>query len=168
MTAAEEFNQVLSTIEQDHELVLQKIRVLRGALDRLLEPEEQEPRQILARLQEANRFFATSFADHMREEERTLFRFLEKHSPGDADVVTGLREDHAKISRMREEWGNCLHVAFELEDGPPRQVLRDLFIGGWELLEYLDQHAQAETRAVRRCLGHSFPSMSPPPREQEA
>jgi hypothetical protein len=160
MTTVEEFREMLSTIEEDRMLVLTNVRALRGTLDRLVEQEENPPQQILDRLREANEFFATIFAAHLLEQERTLFPFLAKHSPGGVDVVAVLQQDRAKISRLREEFGNCLQIAFELEDAPHRQVLRDLLIGGWELLEAIDRHAEAETRAVLHCPNSE--SIAPP------
>jgi hypothetical protein len=71
----------LNTVEQDHRLVLGKVQALKNAVNGLLDPENREARRVLDQLQDSDRYFATQFAQHMAEEEATLFRFLEKHQP---------------------------------------------------------------------------------------
>jgi hypothetical protein len=154
--SATELTAVLNTVEQDHRLVLGKMHALKDAVTCLLEPGAIDARPILARLQQSNEFFATQFEAHLEEEERTLFPFLERQPPEGPALVARLRRDHAEIRRLREEFGKCLAVAQEIEDGPPKMVLRDVFAYGWELLDVLDHHANAETRAVHQAAGRYF------------
>lgn len=151
-----EFLAVLHTVEQDHEIVLHQLKVLKNAIDCLVEPERVEPRAILERLRQSNDYFARTFAAHMAEEERTLFRLLQDHGSLGAEIVAGLKSEHVQISSLREEFGNCLQIALELADQPPRQVLRDLATYGWHLWEALDQHAHRENQAVRQFPGQTF------------
>lgn len=121
----------LSTVEQDHRLVLEKMQALKGAVSCLLESGDGDAgvRCVLVRLRESNRFFAGRFEAHLEEEERTLFPFLERQKPEGPALVACLRQEHAEIRRLRDELGKCLGVAFEIEDDPPRMVLRGLRLG---------------------------------------
>ena len=155
MIAAEVID-ALDLIEQDHRLVLDKVRALKEAVSLLLHPGDVSLTEVLDRLQRLNEFFATKFTAHMQEEEATLFPFLERHTPGGPALVAGLRRQHAEIQRKREEFANCLEVADGLEGGPPKMVLRDLLGYGWELWDLLDSHAADETRAVYRCFARTI------------
>lgn len=146
---------VMSTVEQDHHLVLGEMQALKVAMTCLSEPGDAGTIRRLDRLRHSNEFFATRFASHLEEEEATLFPLLERHQPGGAELVARLRRDHAEILCKREEFGNCLRVATELEDGLTRTVLWDLLAYGWELLEQLDIHAHTETHAIHECLVQS-------------
>ena len=146
----------LNTVEQDHRLVLDKMRALKETASYLLGPGGADPRQILDRLRGLHDFFTTQFTAHMQEEETTLFPLLEQHQPGGPELVARLRREHGEIRRRCEELGNCLEVADELEGEFPRMVLRDLFVYGWDLWELLDDHARTETRAVHRYLAQTF------------
>jgi hypothetical protein len=142
----------LSTVEEDHRLLLEKVRALHEAVSCLLERGESAARRALSRLRGLHEYFATHLASHVADEEAALFPYLERHSPGGPELVARLRREHDAITRRHEEFGNSLAVAGELEDGLPRAVLRDLLAYGWELWEVLDSHAGLETRAVHRCL----------------
>ena len=146
----------LNTVEQDHRLVLDKMRALKETACYLLDPGGTESRQVLQRLHQLHDYFTTRFTAHMEEEEATLFPLLEQHPPGGPEVVARLRREHAEIRRRCQELGNCLEVADGLEDEFPRMVLRDLFTYGWDLWELLDDHARTETRAVHRYLAQTF------------
>jgi hypothetical protein len=150
--SAAEVMAVLGTVEQDHRLVLEKMQSLKEALGCLLAPVEGGPhvRCILGRIRESNRFFASQFAAHLEEEERTLFPFLERQRPDGPIIVDRLHRDHADIRRLRDELDKCLAVALEVEDDPPRMVLRDVLAFGWELWEALDNHAHLETQAAHQ------------------
>jgi hemerythrin-like domain-containing protein len=146
----------LNTVEQDHRLVLDKIRALKETAGYLLDPRGTDPWQVLDRLRELHDYFTTQFTAHLEEEETTLFPLLEQHQPGGPELVARLRREHAEIRRRCEELGNCLEVADELEGEFPRRVLRDLLAYGWDLWELLDDHARTETRAVHRYLAQTF------------
>jgi hemerythrin-like domain-containing protein len=145
-----ELGAVLNTVEQDHRLVLEKMRVLKDAVGCLLGPGAVDVRGVLDRLRQSNDYFAGQFEAHMQEEERALFPFLERQKPEGPALVARLRQEHAEIRRLREEFGKCLAVAFEIEDDPPKMVLRDVLAFGWELWELLDNHAHVETQAVHQ------------------
>jgi hemerythrin-like domain-containing protein len=146
----------LSTVEQDHRLVLDKMRALKETASYLLDPGAIDPRQVRERLHKLHDFFTTQFTAHIEEEETTLFPLLEQHQPGGPELVARLRREHAEIRRRGEDLGNCLEVADELEDEFPRAVLRDLLAYGWDLWELLDDHARTETRAVHHYLAQTF------------
>jgi hemerythrin-like domain-containing protein len=159
-----DFVTALNTVEQDHRLVLEKMQALKDTASCLLEPEDRNCRGALGRLREINDYFATHFAAHMAEEESTLFPFLERQHTEGSDLVARLRRDHEEIRRQREEFGNCLEFAVELEDGVTKMVLRDLLTYGHSLWELLDEHAHVETQAVHQCIGrhlHSDLAWSP-------
>jgi iron-sulfur cluster repair protein YtfE (RIC family) len=157
---ADEFLAALNTVEQDHRLVLEKVQSLKDAVGWLLDPQGVDGEKVLDKFRVLNEYFATQFAAHMAEEETTLFPLLERRAPDGAALVARLREAHTEINQKREELESCLEVATDLEDGPPRMVLRDLVAYGWELWKALDDHAHAETRAVQECLDRSLRSQS--------
>jgi hemerythrin-like domain-containing protein len=146
----------LNTVEQDHRLVLDRIRDLKETASYFLDSGGRPPRQVIDRLRGLHDFFATQFTAHMQEEEKTLFPLLEQHQPEGPELVARLRREHGEIRRRCEELGKCLEVADELEDEFPRMVLRDLLAYGWDLWELLDDHARTETRAVHRYLAQTF------------
>ncbi len=149
---AEEWMAALKTVEQDHQLVLDKMQALRETVSCLLAPGETLPRQALDRLRELNGYFSTQLACHMDQEEVTLFPLVERHVPGGADIVLRLRREHEEIRCKLEEFGKCLHVCGELEDNLPRMVARDLLTYGWQLWDVLDNHAHLETAALQECI----------------
>jgi iron-sulfur cluster repair protein YtfE (RIC family) len=161
--SAAEVMAALNTVEQDHRLVLEKVQALKEAVGCLLGAGGEDPCQALGRMRESDRYFATLFESHMEEEETTLFPLLERYAAGGADLVARLRREHAEIRAKREELGNCLAVAADLEDRPPRAVLRDVLTYGWELWELLDNHAHLETRSIHHCLGASLLGDAPGP-----
>lgn len=146
----------LNTVEQDHRLVLDKMRALKETASYLLDPEATDPRKVLARLHELHDYFTTQFTTHLEEEEKTLFPLLEQYAPGGPELVARLRREHAEIRRRGEELGNCLGVADELEGAFPDRVLRDLLAYGWDLWDLLDDHARTETQAVHRYFAQTF------------
>jgi hypothetical protein len=146
----------LNTVEQDHRLVLDKIRALKETASYLLDPGRIDPRQVLDRLHKLHDFFTTQLTAHLEEEETTLFPLLVQHQPEGPELVARLRREHTEIRRRCEELGNCLGVADELEGEFPRRVLRDLLAYGWDLWGSLDDHARTETRAVHRYLAQTF------------
>jgi iron-sulfur cluster repair protein YtfE (RIC family) len=150
------FMAALNTVEQDHRVVLDNIQTLKDAVSRLLGAGDTDPTRILDQLREITTYFATQFEAHMEEEETTLFPVLDQHKPEGPDLVARLRQEHADIRRKREEFENCLQVADGLEGGAPKMVLVDLLAYGWDLWEFLDNHAHAETRAVHECLARSL------------
>jgi iron-sulfur cluster repair protein YtfE (RIC family) len=143
----------LNTVEQDHHLVLDRMQALKETVGYWFAPEKVDPNQLLKRLREINTFFANEFAAHMEEEEQTLFPFLEQHTAQGKALVSRLRLEHEEIRRKREEFGNCLGFAVELEKGINKMVLRDLLTYGYELWQRLDKHAHVETEAVQECIG---------------
>jgi hemerythrin-like domain-containing protein len=157
MNAAESVA-ALDTVEEDHRLVLEKMRALRDAISWLVTPGGPGRRRAVERLREVHEYFATHFAAHLLEEERALFPYLRKRLPDGADLVARLQAEHAEIRRKREELGNCLDVAAELGEEVPAAVVNDLLVFGWELWDILDHHAHAETYAVQRCLARSVPA----------
>jgi hypothetical protein len=152
----------LDTVEEDHRLVLEKMRALRDAIGWLISPGAPGRRRAVERLREVHDYFATHFAAHLLEEERTLFPYLRRNLPDGADLVARLQAEHTEIRRKREEFGNCLDVAAELGDGLPSAVVNDLLVFGWELWDILDHHAHAETYAVQRCLARCLPTSAEP------
>jgi hemerythrin-like domain-containing protein len=150
--SAASFQAALNTVEQDHELVLTKMRALKSAIDAVLAAPDTDRALVLERFRNIHSFFATHFEDHLKEEEQTLFPLLEEQHPAGPELVARLRREHAEIRSKREDLGNCLHVAGELEDYLPDMVVRDLLTFGWRLWEMLDNHAHVETKAVQQCL----------------
>ena len=151
---AADIRAALTTVEQDHHLVLDKMQALREVVSALFDS-NRPVRRTLDQLCHLERFFATQFSTHLAEEEATLFPVLTKCNPEGPALVARLREEHAAIRRQLDEFDNCLDVALQLDE-PPRAVLRDLLSYGWDFLEALDQHAFAETQGVHLCLARSL------------
>src|SRR5262245_28977529 len=135
-----DFTAALNTVEQDHRILLDQIQALREAVTCLLDP-DVDPTRGVDRLREINAYLATQLEAHMEEEESTLFPLLEQEKPEGEALAARLRQEHAEIRRRRAEFEGCLDVGRELEGGPPRMLLLDLVIYGWELWEFLDCHA---------------------------
>jgi len=150
----------LATVEQDHEMVLREIQGLKDCVDCLLRPREVDLHRILGQLKDIDDYLATQFMAHLLEEESTLFPLLERYSTEGADLVGRLRQEHQEIRQKREDFGNCIGVALDMEDTLPRAVVRDLLIDGWDLWSLLDRHAHAETQALQECITTSFRSES--------
>jgi len=161
---ATEFGAALDTVEQDHRLVLEQMQMLKDIVGSLFDGGDLDMDLLLERLKDINKYFATEFEAHLEEEEATLFPLLEKHEPAGRDLVARLRQEHADLRRMREEFGKCLEVCAELEDAVPRAVLRDLITYGWEFWNLLDNHAHTETRALQEWIAHSLSADSAPAR----
>jgi hypothetical protein len=153
---AAEVMAALNTVEQDHQIVLDKAQALKETVGCLIDPAGLDPHRVLDRLRDISRYCGTQLEAHMEEEEVTLFPLLEGHHPEGPELVTRLRQEHAEIRRKREEFDNCLHVAGDLEDDLPERVLTDLLAYGWDLWEALDAHAHAEAQAVHRGLVRSL------------
>jgi hemerythrin-like domain-containing protein len=142
----------LETVEQDHELVLERIQALHEMVAALLAP-EIDTTQVFGQLHELNNYFVTQFANHLDEEDRTLFPMLEQLAPDGAGLVERLRQEHTALQSKLDEFSKCLDVACELQDRPPRVVLRDLLTYTWDLWDLLDKHANTETQGIHACLG---------------
>jgi len=149
---AAEFTAALNTVEQDHHLVLERLQALKETVSRLLWPEDLDAPKVLSRLRELDAFFATQLLNHMDEEETTLFPLLEKGLAEGSALTNRLRREHEDIRRKLDAFDSSLGVALDLQDGPPKAVLWDLLVDGWELWEILDKHAHSETEGVRNCL----------------
>jgi hemerythrin-like domain-containing protein len=146
------FVEVYNTLEQDHELVLDRVRALREMVAALMSPGRIDAPAVFARLSELEKFFVTQFLTHLDEEEKTLFPLLEQVLPEGGALAKRLRDEHDELRRKLDDFSNCLSVAIELQDQPPEAVLEDLLIYCWDLWELLDQHAHVETRSVNDCL----------------
>jgi iron-sulfur cluster repair protein YtfE (RIC family) len=147
-----EFVAVLNTLEQDHQLVLDRVQVLKEMVVWLTAPDELDVKHVFGRLRELDNYFVTQLATHMDEEEKTLFPLLEQFPPDGPALADRLRQDHTDLRRKIDAFNSCLSVALDLEDRPPHVVLRDLLTDAWELWEVLDKHAHQETRGIHACL----------------
>jgi iron-sulfur cluster repair protein YtfE (RIC family) len=147
----------LNTVEQDHQLVLDKVEGLKKAVSIYLEPDGL-PRQVLDQLRDLYNFFSIEFENHLEEEEITLFPLLEKAAPDGATLVERLKKDHEEIRHRLGEFEKSLHIATELADHPQRMVLRDLLDYGWELWDVLHTHAHLETQVVQQCVSQALRS----------
>ena len=145
------FADALNTVEQDHQLVLDQMQALKELVAALTAPEALAPR-VFGQLRELDNFFVTQFATHLDEEEKTLFPLLEQFPPDGSALAARLREEHTALRRAVEDFSNCLGVAVELQDRPPRAVLRDLLGYAWNLWDLLDRHAHAETQGIHDCV----------------
>jgi hemerythrin-like domain-containing protein len=146
------FAAALDTVEQDHQLVLDRVEALKELVVALMTPGELDVPQVFGRLREIDNYFVTQLAVHMDEEEKSLFPLLEQLPPEGPALAERLRQEHTTLRRKLDDFSNCLAVALELQDRPPRVVLRDLLTYGWELWELLDRHELAETQGIHECL----------------
>jgi hemerythrin-like domain-containing protein len=142
----------LSTVEQDHHLVVDKLQALHEVVAALMSPAEIDVPEVFGRLRELDNYFVTQFTTHMDEEEKTLFPLLERVTPDGAALVEHLRQDHTELRGKLNDFSNCLSVALELQDRPPRVVLRDLLTYSWQLWDLLDRHAYEETHGIHECI----------------
>jgi hemerythrin-like domain-containing protein len=150
--AAADFVAALDTVEQDHELLMDRMQALKDMMTALATPESSDLSQLFARLQELNNYFVTQFTTHMDEEETSLFPLLEQFPPDGSALAAQLREEHTALRRRVEDFNRCLAVALELQERPPRAVLRDLLTYTWELWGLLDKHAHSESQGLHACL----------------
>ena len=146
----------LNTVEQDHRLVLEKSQALKDIVSYLVEGGDMDGHQLLGRLRDINKYFATEFENHLEEEETTLFPLFETHKPEGSELAARLRQEHTELRRKRQEFEDCLEVAGSLEDTLPRTVLRDLLGYGWEFWEVLDHHAHAEALGLHQYMARSL------------
>jgi hemerythrin-like domain-containing protein len=142
----------LTTVEQDHQLVVDRVQALQEMVAALMSPTEIDAPKVFGRLLELDNFFVTQFAIHMDEEEKTLFPLLEQFAPDGPALAERLRQEHRTLRNKLDDFSNCLAVAIELQDRPPRVVLRDLLTYAWDLWSALDKHAHAETQGIQECL----------------
>jgi hypothetical protein len=154
---ATEFLSAFTIVEQDHELVLTRMRALKETVSGLLDPEDAGLPRTLQRLRELHVFFGTQFESHMEEEEVGLFPLLEQGVQDGPELVARLQQEHEDLRRKCAELGNSLQVATDLEGAVPVMVLWDLMSYGWELWEALDNHAHAETQALYQCIARTLP-----------
>jgi hypothetical protein len=157
----------LKTVEQDHQMVLDKVQALRQAVEELIHLNGGSAGRLLKQLQEIHAYFATQFEAHMEEEETTLLPLLETGASDGPALVARLRQEHEEIRRMRTDFGNCLDVAGQLADRVPRTVLRELMTYAWELWDLLDRHAYNETRAVHLRVAGELVGETPPALDQD-
>lgn len=141
-----------ATLEQDHELVLDRVQALHQMVLALTAPERLVASSLFAQLRELDNYFSTQFATHLEEEEQTLFPLLEQFPPRGPELVKQLRQEHDELRRRLDEFSSCLSVAIDLQDRPPKTVLEDLLVYTWDLWELLDRHAHDETRGVNECV----------------
>ncbi len=149
---ARAFAEAYATLEQDHELVLDRVQALREMVVELMTPEAIDAPRVFARLHELENFFSTQFVTHLDEEENTLFPLLELFPPEGPALAKQLRQEHDELRRKLEEFSSCLTIAIELQDRPPATVIEDLLVYTWDLWELLDEHAYEETRGLKRAL----------------
>ena len=157
------FAEAYTTLEEDHELVLDRVQALREIVVALMAPEGIDAPGVFARLRELDNYFSTQFATHIDEEEKTLFPLLEHFSPEGLALAKQLRQEHDELRRKLDGFTSCLTVAIELKNRPPKAVLEDLLIYTWDLWELLDKHAHAETRGVNECLKQALKAGNPMP-----
>jgi hemerythrin-like domain-containing protein len=113
---AAELKAAVDTVEQDHELVLEKLKALKDTIYCLLEPAKTTSGEMVDELVEFNKYFATKFESHLDEEETTLFPLLEKHTSTGPEIVARLRQQHKEIRRKRQEFEDCLESAARQEE----------------------------------------------------
>jgi hemerythrin-like domain-containing protein len=142
----------LNTVEQDHQLVLDRVQALKEMVAALGEPGDFDPARVFGRLRELDTFFVTQFMNHLDEEEKTLFPLFERLPPEGPGLAERLRREHDELRRQVNAFDRCLSVALDLQDRPPRVMLRDLLTSSWEFWEVLDRHAHAESQGLRECL----------------
>ena len=142
----------LETVEQDHQLVLDRVQALKEMVAALMAPEDLDAPRVFGRLRELDNYFVTQFATHMDGEEKTLFPLLEQLPPEGTALAERLRQEHTTLRRKLDEFNGALEIAVALQDRPPRAVLRDLLTYAWDLWEQLDRHAHDETQCVHACL----------------
>jgi hemerythrin-like domain-containing protein len=142
----------LTIVEKDHEMVASKVQALADAVNAVLDRCAGDPAELLDRFRKIHTFLSTHFEAHMEEEETRLFPLLAEGKPGGPELVSHLRREHAEIRTKRQEFGDCLDVAGDLDEGLPDMVVLDLVTYAWDLWEILDNHAHRETRAVQQRL----------------
>jgi hemerythrin-like domain-containing protein len=156
-----------STVEQDHHFVVDKLQALQEVVAALLSPADVDAAQVFGRLRDLDNYFVTQFTIHMDDEEKTLFPLLEQFPPDGTALAERLRREHVALRRKLDDFRNCLDVAVQLQDRPPRVVLRDLLRDTWELWDLVDKHAHAETRGIHECLTQHLETNPPGERKAE-
>jgi hemerythrin-like domain-containing protein len=150
---AAQLKAAVDTVEQDHELLVQKLKALKDTIYCLLEPAKTTSSQMVDELVEFNKYFAIKFEVHLEEEETTLFPLLEKYTSTGAEVVARLRQQHNDIRRKRQEFEDCLETAAGLkEDNIAPSILQKLLHYGLDFWGQLDAHAHTEGSELHQCI----------------
>src|SRR5262245_34784630 len=155
------FARALETVEQDHQLLVDRVQALRQLVVTLMTPEEIYAPRVFGRLRELDNYFTTQFLTHLDEEEQTLFPLLEQFPPEGSALTEQLRQEHQELRRKLADFDSCLTIAIELQDRPPQAVVEDLLVYTWDLWELLDDHARAETQGIHECLDRALKRKSP-------
>ena len=144
---------VLKTVEDEHQVLLEKVQALRTGLGSLRDARAFQSQQTIQTLQSLGSYFTTSLALHLHDDEQRLLPLLEQSGAEGVSLMEVVKKDHAAILAKLEVFADCLEVAAELDDGDlSRTALVDLTIFGTELCDLLDVHIRREMQAICDCL----------------
>lgn len=147
----EELAQVLSTVEQDHELIASQMRLLRQITRTVLDAEGPNYDEALEHLHEIERFIATKLLPHCRAEETELFPVFAERLPGGRRLVDELLAEHAELRFEHEQFRAALALLNYLDDSR-YPVLLNLCSMSWRMADMLARHAEKERQAMNECV----------------
>jgi hemerythrin-like domain-containing protein len=144
-------NEILETVREDHELVVEQLGVLEELESTLGGDGGPHLDRTLESLRAASRFFQTKLLPHLQEEEQGLFRLFRDCLPKGSTLVYELEAEHAQMrelcERLHEEVALLRHV--KNRRAPVFSDLRDLCA---RIARLLEQHAERENTLVEHFL----------------
>lgn len=144
-------NRIAELLEDHHTETLQKADHLREIIIRLRYEGKLSLGKNLTRAKETLRFFGQEMSEHMAEEEKTLFPFLETHVPKLEPLILLLRSEHQDFRRnvacFKLLLSELERAKDDLERGRTIEKLKEI---GMYLIYLLQSHLQEESEILYR------------------
>ena len=138
---------VLATVEEDHTLVAEQLRILNQLHGTISQSDERDLELALELLESASRFFQTRLIQHFQEEERGMFLLFRACLPPGCTVVYELEAEHEEMRRVCERLHTDLSLLRHHRHRKP-PLLADLEQVCKRLADTLSHHAERETGLI--------------------
>jgi len=148
---------ILGTVHEDHELVVEQLRILKGIEGTISGAEGRHLERVLELLRDASRFFQTKLLPHLEEEEHGMFPLLRDRLPRGSTLIYELEAEHEQMRKL------CERLQHELawlrhEKHRKHPVLADLAQVCARITALLSEHAEREESLVTRYLANKAPA----------
>lgn len=144
-------NEILATIKEDHELVVEQLRILGAIKDAVAGAKGAHLERVLDLLRQSSQFFQSKLLPHFEREEHGLFLLFRTHLPKGSTLVYELESEHAAMrelcDRLRSEVALLRHGKYRRP-----QLLSELQTVCTKIAELLRQHADRETTLIEHYL----------------